>query len=70
MKNKNLGTTDNAALTIGVNGQTALRIYPQSQSPNIVGGYSGNTISSTLYGQTIAGGDGARRQQQPGAGQL
>ncbi len=51
-----IGTTDNTALTIGVNGQGALRLYPQSQSPNIVGGYSGNTFSPTLYGQTIAGG--------------
>ncbi len=51
-----VGTTDNTALTIGVNGTAALRIYPQSQSPNLAGGYSGNTISSTLYGQTIAGG--------------
>ena len=39
-----IGTTDNAALTIGVNGQAALRIYPQSQSPNLIGGYSGNTV--------------------------
>ena len=51
-----VGTTDNTALTIGVNGTGALRIYPQSTSPNIVGGYSGNVISPTLYGQTIAGG--------------
>ncbi|NTU64823.1 MAG: hypothetical protein HGB05_15850, partial [Chloroflexi bacterium] len=51
-----IGTTDNTALTIGVNGQSALRIYPQPQSPNIIGGYSGNTISPTTYGQTIAGG--------------
>jgi hypothetical protein len=51
-----IGTADNSALTIGVNGTGALRIYPQSQSPNIIGGYSGNTFSSTLYGQTIAGG--------------
>lgn len=51
-----VGTTDNTALTIGVNGAGALRIYPQSQSPNIAGGYSGNYISSTIYGATIAGG--------------
>ncbi len=51
-----IGTTDNIALSIGVNGQAALRIYPQNQSPNLIGGYSGNVFSSTLYGQTIAGG--------------
>lgn len=51
-----LGTTDNTALTIGVNGGGALRIYPQSISPNLVGGYSGNTIAPAMYGATIAGG--------------
>lgn len=51
-----IGTTDNVALTIGVNNSPAIRIYPQPQSPNILGGYSGNTISPTTYGQTIAGG--------------
>jgi hypothetical protein len=51
-----LGTTDNVALNIGVNNTPAIRIYPQPQSPNILGGYSGNTISPTTYGQTIAGG--------------
>lgn len=51
-----IGTTDNVGLVIGVNGTGALRIYPNPTSPNLVGGYSGNTFSSTLYGQTIAGG--------------
>lgn len=51
-----VGTTDNTPLTIGVNGVAALRIYPHSQSPNVAGGYSGNTISPTHYGGTIAGG--------------
>jgi hypothetical protein len=51
-----VGTTDNVALSIGVNGAAAIRLYPMAQSPNIIGGYSGNYISSTLYGATIAGG--------------
>lgn len=51
-----LGTKDNAALTIGVNNAPVIRLYPHQQSPNIIGGYSGNTISPTTYGQTIAGG--------------
>ncbi len=51
-----VGTTDNTALTIGVNGAAALRIIPQAQSPNIAGGYSGNTVAADMYGQTIAGG--------------
>ena len=32
-----LGTTDNTAMSIGVNGSPAIRIYPNSQSPNIIG---------------------------------
>ncbi len=51
-----IGTADNVPLNIGANGQANLRIYPNGQSPNLVSGYSGNIISSTLYGQTIAGG--------------
>ncbi len=51
-----LGTTDNVGLSIGVNNSPAIRIYPMPQSPNIIGGYSGNIFSPTLYGQTIAGG--------------
>jgi trimeric autotransporter adhesin len=51
-----LGTTDNVGLAIGVNNSPAIRIYPNQQGPNIIGGYSGNSFSSTLYGQTIAGG--------------
>lgn len=51
-----IGTTDNVGLVIGVNNSPALRIYPQPQSPNLIGGYSGNSFSNTLYGQTIAGG--------------
>lgn len=51
-----LGTTDNTAMSIGVNGSPVIRLYPMSQSPNIAGGYSGNTISPTIYGATIAGG--------------
>ncbi len=51
-----VGTTDNTALTIGVNGQAALRAYPNAQSPNLVGGYSGNYLTPTIFGATIAGG--------------
>jgi hypothetical protein len=51
-----VGTTDNTALTIGVNGIAAMRFVPQAQSPNIVGGFSGNTIDPSMYGQTVAGG--------------
>ena len=51
-----VGTTDNMSLTIGVNGAGALRIYPAIFSPNLIGGYSGNYFTPTIYGATIAGG--------------
>ena len=51
-----VGTIDNTALTIGVNGTGALRFYPNANSPNLVGGYSGNYFTPTIYGATIAGG--------------
>ncbi len=51
-----VGTNDNTALTIGVNGAGALRIYPNAISPNLAGGYSGNHVTPTIYGATIAGG--------------
>ena len=51
-----IGTTDNVGLAIGVNSSPVIRIYPNAQGPNILSGYSGNSISPTAYGQTIAGG--------------
>lgn len=53
-----LGTTDNRALEIKVNGQRALRIEPTA-APNIVGGYSGNSVDFGATGATIAGGGAA-----------
>ena len=38
------------SLTIGVNGAGALRIYPAIFSPNLIGGYSGNYFTPTIYG--------------------
>ena len=51
-----LGTSDNQALELRVNGQRAIRLEPNSTSPNILGGYSGNTITAGVYRATIAGG--------------
>jgi len=51
-----LGTLDNTTLNLGANGQVGLRIQPGVDSPNIIGGYSGNIISPTVSGGTIAGG--------------
>ncbi len=51
-----LGTSDNQALEIKVNGQRAFRFEPNTTSPNLIGGYSGNAITAGVYGATISGG--------------
>jgi hypothetical protein len=51
-----LGTSDNQALELKVNGARALRIEPYATSPNIIGGFSGNNVSAGEFGATIAGG--------------
>lgn len=51
-----LGTSDNKALELKVNGQRVLRLEPNAGGPNLIGGYSGNTLSAGLSSVTIAGG--------------
>jgi len=51
-----LGTTNNQALDIRVNDLRALRIEPHATSPNLIGGYSGNTVTAGVFGATIGGG--------------
>jgi hypothetical protein len=59
-----LGTTDNAALEIRVNNARALRIEPATSAiecpgaicPNIIGGFSGNSVGAGVVGATIGGG--------------
>ena len=51
-----LGTTDNQALELRVNGQRALRLEPNATSPNLIGGYSANWLASGVSGATIGGG--------------
>lgn len=51
-----LGTTDNRAIEVRVNGARALRIEPNPVSPNMLGGYSGNGINESVTGSTISGG--------------
>jgi hypothetical protein len=51
-----LGTTDSQPLILIVGGQTAQRLEPTGDTPNIVGGYSGNSVANGLPGATIAGG--------------
>jgi hypothetical protein len=54
-----LGTTDNQPLTLIANNQPVARYMPNAASPNIVGGYSGNTVDPAHAGQTVAGGGAA-----------
>jgi hypothetical protein len=58
-----LGTTDNTALELKVNGQRALRLEPAFDfvllsgfSPNVIGGSSNNAVSGSTGGATISGG--------------
>jgi len=51
-----LGTTDNQALEFRVNNARALRLEPNADSPNIIGGYSGNSVTAGVVGATIGGG--------------
>ena len=51
-----LGTLDNVALEFRVNNSRALRLEPNTTSPNILGGYSGNWLTSGVVGAVIGGG--------------
>jgi len=51
-----LGTTDDAALEFRVNGLRALRLQPGPDSPNLIGGYSDNSVTEGVWGATIGGG--------------
>jgi trimeric autotransporter adhesin len=51
-----LGTTDNQALELRVNNARALRLEPNANSPNVIGGFSGNSAWSGVVGATVAGG--------------
>jgi len=51
-----IGTTDDRPLNFKVNGQRALRLEPNSQSPNVVGGNGDNGVASGAAGATIGGG--------------
>jgi len=51
-----VGTSDNAALDFKVNNARAFRLEPNTSSPNVIGGYSGNWVTPGAYAATIAGG--------------
>jgi trimeric autotransporter adhesin len=51
-----LGTLDSKPLELQAGGQRALRIEPNPTSPNLIGGYGANSVTSGVVGATIAGG--------------
>jgi hypothetical protein len=51
-----LGTTDNQALELKVNNSRVLRLEPNANGPNFIGGYIGNGVTTGLEGVTILGG--------------
>ncbi len=51
-----LGTVDDVTLEIRVNNKRVLRIEPDDVSPNIIGGFSGNSVTAGAKGATISGG--------------
>jgi hypothetical protein len=52
-----LGTTADQALELRVNGQRALRLEPSgTESPNIIGGYTGNSVTGGAAAATVGGG--------------
>lgn len=51
-----LGTTDNQALELKVNNSRALRIEPNSTSPNVIEGQSDNSVTVGAVAATIGGG--------------
>ena len=58
-----IGTTDNQPLLMKVNGQQVMRYEPTFDTPNVIGGYSGNFVQPGLAGATIAGGGDANGNQ-------
>ncbi len=51
-----LGTADDEALELHVNGARALRLEPTASYPNVIGGFSGNTVTNGVVAATISGG--------------
>jgi hypothetical protein len=54
-----VGTTDNVALELHVNGARAFRLEPDATCPNVIGGHPLNSVTAGASGVTIAGGGSA-----------
>jgi len=53
-----MSTEGGQALELRVDNARALRLEPNLVSPNVIGGYSGNTVSSGVFAAAICGGGG------------
>jgi len=53
-----LGTPGSEALELKVNNARALRLEPNGTSPNVISGYSGNSVDAGVVGAAIGGGGG------------
>ncbi|MCC7439114.1 MAG: hypothetical protein IT211_11530, partial [Armatimonadetes bacterium] len=51
-----MGTTNNVAVDFRTNNERALRLEPNGTSPNIIGGFSGNSVTAGVAGGVIGGG--------------
>jgi hypothetical protein len=51
-----LGTTDNNAIDVLVNGSRVMRYEPNAVSPNVLGGHPANNLTAGVRGATIGGG--------------
>jgi hypothetical protein len=54
-----LGTLDAQPLEFRVNNARALRLEPNANAPNLIGGASGNFVTPGIFGAVIGGGGGA-----------
>ncbi len=62
-----LGTTDNSPLEFKVNGARGLRLEPNPNTPNVIGGSSANEVTNGIYGAVIAGGGSSFYPNRVGA---
>ncbi len=51
-----LGTTDDQPFELHVNGARAFRLEPHATSPNVVGGFAGNSVAAGVSGAMVGGG--------------
>jgi hypothetical protein len=51
-----IGTTDNQPLEIRVNNGRVMRYIPTGNTPSIIGGFDGNSVTAGVFGATISGG--------------